>query len=335
MKSTRKSLWASGLALLVCVALLIGTTFAWFTDSVTNTGNRIQAGSLNVELLKAGTDRYENISGGTGDIFSGGNWEPNKTQIVYLAIQNNGTLAASVDFTVINADNSKLGDVLQLALIDDVDPTNPITAENWDKLIAGLDSGVNYFKKLSDSRTPIQDRVLNAGDTMYFALAVHMDKNAGDEYQNVACTIDVLVHADQATVEDDAFGNDYDADAAYSIDTNQELKDALSHPIDGVTYVVNADNLTVPSVSAGEDAKFTIDLNGHTVTLTGNTGYKLNKAKIHLTLTDTSDGRGGKLLHTGDGYLAVGTRDQDDTIEGQAFAVSEGKGLTDGSVIIK
>ena len=39
MKSTKKSLLASGLALVVCLALLMGATFAWFTDSVSNTGN--------------------------------------------------------------------------------------------------------------------------------------------------------------------------------------------------------------------------------------------------------------------------------------------------------
>ena len=37
MHSTKKSLLASGVALLASVALLAGTTFAWFTDSVTNT----------------------------------------------------------------------------------------------------------------------------------------------------------------------------------------------------------------------------------------------------------------------------------------------------------
>ena len=51
MVKTRKSLWAAGFALLVCILLLIGTTFAWFTDSVSNSGNRIQAGTLDIDLL--------------------------------------------------------------------------------------------------------------------------------------------------------------------------------------------------------------------------------------------------------------------------------------------
>ena len=50
MTKTRKSLWAAAFALLVCIALLVGTTFAWFTDSVTNSGNKIQAGTLDITL---------------------------------------------------------------------------------------------------------------------------------------------------------------------------------------------------------------------------------------------------------------------------------------------
>ena len=50
MKNTKKSLIASGISLAVSVALLAGSTFAWFTDSVTNKNNRIQAGNLKSAL---------------------------------------------------------------------------------------------------------------------------------------------------------------------------------------------------------------------------------------------------------------------------------------------
>ena len=49
MKTTKRSLLASGLAVLVCIAMLAGTTFAWFTDSVVNKGNKIQSGSLSID----------------------------------------------------------------------------------------------------------------------------------------------------------------------------------------------------------------------------------------------------------------------------------------------
>ena len=49
-KSTKRALLMSALALLMCVSMLIGSTFAWFTDSVTSAGNKIQAGTLQVDL---------------------------------------------------------------------------------------------------------------------------------------------------------------------------------------------------------------------------------------------------------------------------------------------
>ncbi len=50
IKHTKRALLTSVLAMLVCVALLIGSTFAWFTDNVTSGINRIVAGNLDVEL---------------------------------------------------------------------------------------------------------------------------------------------------------------------------------------------------------------------------------------------------------------------------------------------
>ena len=62
MTNTKKSLIFSALSLLLCCALLIGTTFAWFTDSVTNTGNKIQAGNLSIDAIAYDLD-MANVSG--------------------------------------------------------------------------------------------------------------------------------------------------------------------------------------------------------------------------------------------------------------------------------
>ena len=95
MKSTRKSLWASGLALLVCVALLIGTTFAQFTDSVTNKGNKIQAGSLDVSLavFDEAKGGYDVITDSSDPIFNYTNWEPGYTELAAVKIENEGPIA--------------------------------------------------------------------------------------------------------------------------------------------------------------------------------------------------------------------------------------------------
>ena len=50
MKVSKKALLTSAVALVVCFSLLIGSTFAWFTDSATSGVNTITAGNLDIEL---------------------------------------------------------------------------------------------------------------------------------------------------------------------------------------------------------------------------------------------------------------------------------------------
>lgn len=45
-KTTKRALFSSVLAIVLCLAMLIGTTFAWFTDTASTGVNKIQAGNL-------------------------------------------------------------------------------------------------------------------------------------------------------------------------------------------------------------------------------------------------------------------------------------------------
>lgn len=344
MKSTKKSLVASGLSLLCCGALLAGTTFAWFTDSATNTGNRIESGNLEIDLLmdldgKGDSYTYTSIADGQGDIFStssnGFNWEPGRTEIVYLAVQNKGTLAASFDLDVIPTaveDKTYLGDVLELAVLDDMKSSDVLTATNWKELTEDLEQGQNLFEKLNSTKTAVKDEIIEKGVTKYFALAVHMKETAEGEYENAAINIDVQVNATQAPVENDAFGNTYDEGAAeYAIYTDQDLKQALSKPVDGATYMVFAD-VEVPSnftmSPARKGPSFTLDLNGHTVTLNGNTGCTVAKDAT-LTVIDSSKNGGGSMVHTGGNYMFAANKGISFTLTDEAsLCESKGKGLT-------
>ena len=49
--TTRNALVMSVLSMLLCVSMLVGTTFAWFTDEVVTGMNTIAAGNLDIELL--------------------------------------------------------------------------------------------------------------------------------------------------------------------------------------------------------------------------------------------------------------------------------------------
>ncbi len=244
-KSTKRALLASALSILVCVALLVGTTFAWFTDSVTNKGNRIEAGSLKVDLLmdKAQDGNYASIANGTGDIFSeaagnGINWEPGKTEIVYLAVQNKGSLAINYNllFDIVDGDPGLIGS-LEYAVLDGKKAAD-VTAKSWEELkaIDGAQVGELQAGETTAAPNGTLDEIVRGeeNETDYFALAVHMKENAGNEYQNGSITIDLTLVAKQAMAEEDGFGsNEYDKDASYPVSVDVEdldsLEDALNN----------------------------------------------------------------------------------------------------------
>lgn len=92
MANIKRALLTSALAIIACVAMPIGSTFAWFTDMASTGENRIEAGRLAVDLLMYKDGKYQSIKDGEGDIFREGTvaqndvdtlWEPGKTQIVF------------------------------------------------------------------------------------------------------------------------------------------------------------------------------------------------------------------------------------------------------------
>lgn len=218
MKSTKKSLLASGVSLLLSAALLVGSTFAWFTDSVTNTGNRVEAGTLKVDLLmdKGDGKGYQSIDEGSGDIFNeaeggnGYNWEPGMTQVVYLAVENQGTLSLKYNIRLDILEDG-LAEALQFVVVDGAQYG---AVKSWDEIKSDANVVADYIVDGQISAAP--QGHLSAGKTEYFALAVHMAESAGNDYQNSSFAMDVKVIAGQYTEEKDGFGNsDYDKDAPY------------------------------------------------------------------------------------------------------------------------
>ncbi len=102
-KTNKKALLTSALSLLLCCTMLIGTTWAWFTDSVTSAGNKIQSGTLKVDLLVKGGNTgialdadYVSVKTGTlanQPIFNYELWEPGYTLVTYAKVVNEGSLA--------------------------------------------------------------------------------------------------------------------------------------------------------------------------------------------------------------------------------------------------
>ena len=223
-KATKRALLTSVMALVMCVVMLVGTTFAWFTDTASTAVNKIQAGNLDIELLMHNGSDYVNISKDKNPIFGSDEstvaqnnnlntlWEPGKTQVAYLAIKNEGNLALKykVALNVTNpADGKDLYKVMQYAIVPDAQPSSAPTA--W---TTGSDVTVG--------QQPVSGEVsLAVGATHYFALLVHMDELAGNNYQNGKVEFDLTVYATQDTVESDSFGKDYDENATYPVVVSQ------------------------------------------------------------------------------------------------------------------
>lgn len=225
-----KSVWASIISLILCFTMFLGTTLAWFTDTVTNTNNRIVNGTLDVQLWmdKARDGSYVDISNSDkGDIFSeatgnGVKWEPGKTEIVFLAVANEGNLALNYNIII---------DVTDLNPEDGVDPSKALEyaiIDGW-KAENFKNSNVTWSDFANGKLVvPVQTGPLTTGKSLaaekgalvedgvdYFALAVHMDEDAGNEYMGKELNIDVQVAAKQMASEYDSISNQYDANAKY------------------------------------------------------------------------------------------------------------------------
>ena len=216
MKSTRRSLLASALALVACLALLMGATFAWFTDSVSNTGNKIQAGKLDVSLETWDTEEEKYIPVTEEPVFSYDQWEPGYTELVAVKVTNNGSLALKYQLDIIAAgDDTGLARVIDVYYADDLnlnEPGSSMPGSLGDMQLVGTLSdliGANVQQGAANGH-------LEAGASDYAVIALHMQETAGNEYQahSVGTSFDIQLNATQYTFETDGFGsNQYDAEA--------------------------------------------------------------------------------------------------------------------------
>ena len=225
---TKKTLLTSVLSLVLCVAMLIGATFAWFTDNVTSANNKIVAGNLDVQLLMHDGSDYKDISNSTAPIFGENSiatnsantlWEPGKTQVVYLGIKNNGSLDLRYQ-VALNVKNPTGGKDLYKAMRYAITPgaqAGDVTA--WD---ATNGKEVSLGVQSVASATALEN-----GATHYFALSVHMLETAGNEYKDGEIDFDLTILATQLSSEEDSFDNQYDKNAGIYVTDADELKEKL------------------------------------------------------------------------------------------------------------
>ena len=198
-KSTKRALLTSALAILACVAMLIGTTFAWFTDTASTAVNKIVSGNLDVDIV--GTDgksldgkslSFKDVNNNT-DIL----WEPGATfKLDSFKIVNKGNLALKYKVIISGVNGTA-------KLLEAIDFTvNGTALADWDGIL------------LPEGKTATEGTREEVKETSEITISGTMKKEAGNEYQGLSIDgIGITVVASQYTYENDSFGNTYDANA--------------------------------------------------------------------------------------------------------------------------
>ena len=249
-KATKRALLTSVMALVMCVVMLVGTTFAWFTDSASTAVNKIQAGTLDVALEMAtewnndGTVQtwvdaegemltWKTADGRAQDQIL---WEPGCTyELPELRIVNKGNLALKYKIAI----SGIQGD-------------------------AQLNNAIEWTMTNTSTTTALDaDHSLAAGASDTFTIKGHMKESAGNEYQGLSIDgIAITVYATQDTVEYDSFNNTYDARAEYgtAVATAADFSSAIAAGKDVLltSNIVLEEPLTINKDTA-------IYGNGHTV----------------------------------------------------------------------
>ena len=250
-RATKRALLTSVMALVMCVVMLVGTTFAWFTDTASTGVNKIVSGNLKVDIFGADSDshieklNFTKAAGAEGEALL---WEPGCRYLTQgFRIANKGNLAlkwkaeinkdnivdGKVEGSTIAKDGKSLLDVIDFYVVTktaDGAETEVAIKDFIGNLAKGEKSGVYYIKGV-------------------------MQTTAGNDYQDLTLDgITITVYATQDTVENDSFGKTYDKDATYPAANADELKSALT--AGGIVNV--ATDLPTNNIDDSVDARMVI-----------------------------------------------------------------------------
>lgn len=275
--SVKRSLFVSAIALTLTAALLIGSTFAWFTSTAQTSVSDIQAGKLEVQIVDANNanTKLDTLSWQKSADAAQNEavlWEPNVTYKTQpFKVKSAGNLALKYKLAL----SSPTGDSVLLNNIE-----FSIVDEN--NTAVSIDTFEGHLTNTEDLSGT-------------FVLQGHMKKEATNDCQGKTLNnINITVTATQDTVENDSFDNTYDEDAEYpiSVTTGDELQAVVSNATAPVNIVLT-NNITTNNFVIPADKDVTLDLNGRTVT-NDESHTILNKG--HLTLTDSSADKSGQII---------------------------------------
>ena len=258
------ALISSILVLVLCFASLLGTTFAWFTDSVTVDGNVIKSGKLDVNMEWANGKEDPNaatwVDATEGPIFNNDLWEPGYTEARHIKVTNDGTLALNWKLAVVaNGEVSELGDVIDVYYYDK-------NGRGGAKQVVDRDvSGLKYVGTLTEwLSADIVTGTLTAGSTYSMTIVLKMREEAGNEYQNLSIGTDFSVKliATQLAAESDSFDKNYDEFAGKTVVNPETAQAAIWAAKEGdIIYLADGiyDTLVIENEDGSSKKGITIE----------------------------------------------------------------------------
>ena len=277
-KGIKGAIAASALSAVLCAGMLAGTTFAWFTDTVSSSGNRIMAGNLDITATVAeqtadGAEVSYEVGGETYGfgaaaeltgqaIINEEGWQPGDRNAKLLTVSNaEANLAAVIKLDFVITDNG-LTDALwfDFVRVEEGAVTGTLTERPMDTL---------------ETFAADLEFTLEAGDDISFILFYGMKEEAGNTYQGESFGVDAYILARQATE-----GSEYD-EAVARVATAEDLAAAVA---EGKTAVLTED-VTVDTIPVNEEGDTAIVLGGNTLT-TNQTETVVAGAGKTITITD-------------------------------------------------
>ena len=241
-KATKRALLTSILAICLCLVMLIGSTFAWFTDTASTGVNQIKSGTLKVDIVKPNVDangkytslegaklEFQKVAAASSEAIL---WEPGCTYVTEgFKIKNDGTLALKwkAEVNKDNVTNGKASDDAKdgMSLLDVIDFYVVTDNTSKDAQAVSIDEFVGNLEatKLSDKT--------------YYIMG-HMKEEAGNDYQGLTLeNISITVYATQDTVENDSFDNTYDEKATYPVNVKDAAGLKAAAAVGGTITLVN------------------------------------------------------------------------------------------------
>lgn len=185
--SLYRSICTSIISTLLSLVMLVGTTFAWFTDSITSGVYKIQAGNLATatsyctELPASGEPVWFPLNEGNMSMFGGMTFTSKASQTAYLKLVNSGSVDVVYKFSFASVDPETPGTFTGGTESKNLRDMLDFSCKSAGT-IDGLEEATATSKRLADFETtstgPFEVTVAQ-GQSVYVALTIAMDEYSG------------------------------------------------------------------------------------------------------------------------------------------------------------